>query len=431
MKTKTRQVTVVDNRPLAKRIGLRIKKARLGASLTQAQLAQGRYTSAYISALERGLAKPSMAAMSFISERLGVPVRQLIDPDLGATDRLDADMALVAGKWAEAAEAFADLAKGTTDRRSRGEALSGQAEALMRMDRPLEALPIASEAVEIFDKLRRPSDAAYATYWLAYAHAQAENSVQARQLLERVMQDVSAGLDVTPDFKFRLLNALSSVAAQEGRHREALSYLEEARGLSGDLDLRRRAAFLEGLAGSYRAVGDLEGSLRAGTQSYALYRALDAFLEEVAVANGMALTYLQLGNMKKAASLAAEARSHADRLGDVGKQAHVAETQAQIALAQGALEDANARATEAHALATESHTISAAANALVTRARVALKANDLPRATRDFETAADLLRQQGTPGQLRNVLTTWAESLNAVGDLAAANKIYHEALTLR
>ena len=69
---KKRRRVVVDESALAEAIGARIKQARLAAGLTQAQLAGDRYTKAYVSALEHGLAKPSMAALTFLSERLGV-----------------------------------------------------------------------------------------------------------------------------------------------------------------------------------------------------------------------------------------------------------------------------------------------------------------------------------------------------------------------
>lgn len=122
-------------------------------------------------------------------------MRQFVDADPSAATRLDADLRLASGDWRRAADSYADLAKQATDRRSRAEALRGQAEALMRMDRPHEALPLASEAVDLLKALRRPADAAYATYWLAYAHAQLENTSQARQLLEAVLRAVRAGLD--------------------------------------------------------------------------------------------------------------------------------------------------------------------------------------------------------------------------------------------
>ena len=86
---RTRRVIVVDNSHVARRVGERIRQARTRVGLTQAQLAKGRYTAAYISALERGLAKPSMAALTFLSERLGVSVPDLVAEERPAASRLE------------------------------------------------------------------------------------------------------------------------------------------------------------------------------------------------------------------------------------------------------------------------------------------------------------------------------------------------------
>ena len=96
--TRTRKVIVVDNSHVARRVGERIRQARTRAGMTQAQLSEGRYTSAYISALERGLAKPSMAALSFISGRLGVSVSDLLAEELPSAGRLEADLLLASGE---------------------------------------------------------------------------------------------------------------------------------------------------------------------------------------------------------------------------------------------------------------------------------------------------------------------------------------------
>src|SRR5918994_6782457 len=101
-----RNVTVVDNSHVAKRVGDRIKQARTRVGLTQAQVAAGRYTAAYISALERGLAKPSMASLTFLSERLGVPVRDLVAEERPAVGRLEADLLLAAGDYQGALDKY-------------------------------------------------------------------------------------------------------------------------------------------------------------------------------------------------------------------------------------------------------------------------------------------------------------------------------------
>ena len=85
------------DRDLARRIGQRLREARQRAGLTQQQLAGERYTKAYVSALETGIARPSMVALAFLSERLGLPASHFIDEAHPAWTRLEVDMRLAAG----------------------------------------------------------------------------------------------------------------------------------------------------------------------------------------------------------------------------------------------------------------------------------------------------------------------------------------------
>src|ERR687892_2438804 len=84
---------------LARQIGERIREARRRAGLTQQQLAGERYTKAYVSALETGIARPSMVALSYLAERLGLPPGHFLDQQHPAWTRLEVDMRLAAGEW--------------------------------------------------------------------------------------------------------------------------------------------------------------------------------------------------------------------------------------------------------------------------------------------------------------------------------------------
>ncbi len=89
--TRRRRI-VVDDSALALSIGRRIRERRRRAGLSQQRLAEGRYTKAYISALETGAAKPSMAALNFIAARLGTTAAELLaNPDT-TWNRLEADL---------------------------------------------------------------------------------------------------------------------------------------------------------------------------------------------------------------------------------------------------------------------------------------------------------------------------------------------------
>jgi len=158
----TRTRIVVDDSALAGRIGGRIRAARLAAGLTQQQLAAGRYTKAYISALEKGHAKPSMAALDFIAGRLGMPASRFLSADT-RWSRMEADLLLAAGRWAEAVTAYEDQLEALPDRSARADALLGRIEALCRLDRGREAVGPAAEATELLGALGRDSDAMLAS----------------------------------------------------------------------------------------------------------------------------------------------------------------------------------------------------------------------------------------------------------------------------
>ncbi|TAL06398.1 MAG: XRE family transcriptional regulator, partial [Chloroflexota bacterium] len=131
----TRRRIVVDDSALASRIGERIRQARLAANLTQQQLAAGRYTKAYISALETGHSKPSMAALNFLADRLGMDASRFMADEPASWRRLEVDLELAAGRWQLAADGYGDLLTRPVPRETRAELLLGQAEAFAALDR--------------------------------------------------------------------------------------------------------------------------------------------------------------------------------------------------------------------------------------------------------------------------------------------------------
>jgi transcriptional regulator with XRE-family HTH domain len=424
----TRHVIVVDNSAVARRVGGRIREARIRAGLTQAEVAKGRYTAAYISALERGLAKPSMAALTFISERLGVAVRDLVSEDEPSAGRLEADIMLAAGRHLEALDRYDALLADATDRRLRAELLRGKAEALCRLHRGGEAIGPASEAAESFAAIGLDADAALANYWLSYAHYQEDNPAEARGLLLELLAQERAGLHVAPDFRFRLLTSLGHVEAWDGEPERALTYMEEAKSLTEGLSLMQRAAFLSGLALQYSQTGDLERSIRAGTESLALYRLADSRRDEASLENNLAMTYLRLNNTERAAQHLARARDLVTEEGDAQLDAHIAETEARLAWARGDADAAEDRIDAVLRAAEAGGSFVAAAGAHLTRARIAKARGDASRAGTSFGDAASVLREHGARARLREVLAEWAEYMSEAGDLASANRLYAEAL---
>jgi tetratricopeptide (TPR) repeat protein len=411
--------------PLA---GRRIRAARLRAGLTQKALAGDRYTGSYISALEKGLTRASMAALQYLAGRLGVPTDYFIRDEKPRWARMRADLLLASEDWGGAVDAYTTLLDDELPDAERALVRRGRAEAYCRLQRPAEALADVSAAYPALVAARRQVDAAYAAYWLAYAHYQLDNPSEARALIQQVLAEVRAGLSVQADFRMRLLVALANIERVEGRHRQALSYLEEGRALADELDARRRATFLFSLALSYADVGDHEAALTSGNQALTFYDASSAEHEVAALENALALTHLELGNLARAGTLATRARREAQRLGDDRLRSHVLETEARIALAAGHVEESVAQATRTIDLARSIAYPRTEADALVTRAHARRAGGDAQQAEGDFRAAVELLRRNGPHAQLREALRDWSELLVDQGRHAEAVVLLTEAV---
>jgi transcriptional regulator with XRE-family HTH domain len=428
---KARVVNVVDNRPLARDIGTNVRRLRTAARLTQRQLAEPRYTPAYVSALENGLAKPSMAALHYFAERLGVSIGAFLPSEPGQADRLEADLRLASGDFEGALSAYRGLLERATGERARAEILRGMAESLCRLRRGGEAIGLAAESAATFDRLHRDADLAYANYWLAYAHHLADSSAEARAILKMVLDRVRHGLDVFPDFRFRILVALADIENWEGDHPRALAYLEEARGQVADLDDFRRAILLQNLSRSYGDLGDDEASFRAGSQALGIFQILEARQEVTSLENTLALTMLRLGNLERAREFADQAHQHAAAMLETSFLPHVLDTEAQIALARGEPELALEKLAEAARDAEGGRNPEAAAAIHHTRARALAAQGQTDQAVVEYDQAAQAYRDLGFTGRLRPVLSEWAELFGQIGKPAEAVELYREALALK
>jgi transcriptional regulator with XRE-family HTH domain len=426
--TRTRRSLAVEDLDLARQVGARLKAARTRAGLTQRELAEPRYTKAYISALENGLIKPSMAALRFLARRLGtVPGEFLADEDTHWR-RIEAELRLASGDWHAAADRFQTILDEGPEGLERGMAQLGLAEAMYRLGRPVEAITAATEAQALLSSNHRDVEARRATYWLAAGHYGAGDPVRARALFEELLT-AQAGVDTDPDLRVRTLVALATVATHGGDPTTAIGLLEEARALGVDLDDRRRATLLHSLAYAHRLAGDLEVAIRTGIECLALFRAIDARGETAGIEGELAMIYLGLGNLSQATRHAALARTGLEAVGDTFRLPHIGDTEAQIALGRRDHERAATLAAEAAAEARRVGNARAELSALLTGARAARAGGDTKAATSLLETASELAAD-GPSSRLREVLTEWSELAAEAGDHARAYELSRRALSL-
>jgi len=185
--------------------------------------------------------------------------------------------------------------------------------------------------------LGRHEDALTASYWLAYARFQCADVLGAHALLRPILDDPA--LHASGDLRIRILMALGSIATDQGDHAAAADWLDRARVLSDDLDDRRRASLLSMVATSRAASGDVEGAVRAGAESLALYRSAEARHEAAVIENDLAMAC----SSRRPGAGQGVCRGRAPPVRDRGRPllvAHVADTEARIALAADAPQDA-------------------------------------------------------------------------------------------
>ena len=409
-------------------LGQRVRRYRKRAGLTQAQLAGDRYTGAYVSAIENGLIRASMAALTYLADRLDVTVEQLLSDQSPRWDRLEADLQLASGDWTAAVDRYTTLLERTTSKADAAQLLRGRAEAYCRLGRAKEAITDAARAQQQLKREGNDADAAYAAYWLANAHYQLDNPAEARAIGHQILAEVRAGLGVQADFKVRLLVALAAIESWEGRHDRALPLLEEARSIDAELDDRARGALLFSLAIGHAETGDHEAALRAGAQALGLYERSGATHEAGALRNNLALTYLQAGNLTRATEMANESRDLVAQLGDERLLAHVADTQAQISLAQDDDPAVARYVDEALQLARATENSNAESAALITLARLHRDRGRAAEAEATYREAIDLLRQHGPRPRLSDVLRELADLLVAADRHQEAVPLLQEAL---
>jgi tetratricopeptide (TPR) repeat protein len=424
---RSRRRVVVDHRELALAIGGRIRAARLAGHLTQQQLAGDRYTKAYISALELGHAKPSMAALDYLAPRLGTtPDRLLANPTAHWT-RLDADLCLAAGRFDEAAETYLDLAERTTDPVTRGELLLGAGEAYCRLRRPQKASGLLVEASRHLAAGGRVTDQRRAQYWMAYVHGALDDLEEARRVLHNLLNGDPADAE-DPDFAVRVRLALARGESEYGSFDRARLYLEEAQVLAAGLDLRRRAIFYDVLARTRFGAGDVEGAIQAGTEALALFRVTEYEVEEASLENELAMSFLALGNLGRAEDLVAHALATAERLEHHAAIGHILDTQATIRLERGDASGALTLTERALAVEEEHGPPHEQLGARVTRARALAALGRTDEAAQAWADAGAIARTLSSPMRRKRVLSAWAEALAAQGLHAQAYEVMRETL---
>src|SRR5947199_5952526 len=116
--TRTRRHRPAPLSPSLKKLGERLRDARIASGMSQAQLGAPYFTRAHVSAIELGKIRPAMQSLEHMAHKLGKPASYFLDDAEAERSRRDRDLEL---------SAIGGLLT-----------FAGAAEALRRADRPLD-----------------------------------------------------------------------------------------------------------------------------------------------------------------------------------------------------------------------------------------------------------------------------------------------------
>jgi tetratricopeptide (TPR) repeat protein len=350
--------SAVAPRPSAGRLGERLRALRVGAGMTQSDLAAGRFSKEYISQIERGKTRPTEATLAVLAGQLGVDPSYLAS-GVSTEERTKVEALLVRAEAlaedhqdVEAVEAFRDarkaveatLAPGLELRAVSGEAWSLQQvgelqDALSLMQRARElserpefsdveradvvfrlgvcrykvssigtAIALFGEALTLAERSGMPCDLLRAEIlgWRSRCHRRNRDYVAAREDVERALelaQDLGDRRAIANTYFQAML-----VAQREGHWVLSRTYGQRAKDLYQELnDERNVGRLLLNLGGLTLLLGDDERASEHLKASFTRALETDSPADAAQALGGLATVHLRRGEYDQADELARKA----------------------------------------------------------------------------------------------------------------------------
>jgi tetratricopeptide (TPR) repeat protein/DNA-binding XRE family transcriptional regulator len=410
-----------------------VKQARLDAGLSLGQVAGGVVSRTAIYFVETGKSRPSMETLRLIADRTGRPVDYfLVRPSTmeARSSPLTTEIErLIATGDAQAAIAAAQVLLGQhPDPDVTAKIQYLLANAHLRLTQGAEGRRYASAARAYFERtgdvlmtaecLRNEATAAYLMQDPS-ALALAEKGLELCRSLVPVPRITEAGL----------LVVLGGVHSTSQDWPAAIEAYEQAIA-AGDVvtDLRRLSLMYGGLGHAYQEVGRLDQAAHYAQRALTLHETLNDILSLARSENNLGLILLRRRDLEGAeAHLTRSLRLFEEAAIDIGK-ANVLLSLCELSHTRSQLDDAGEFAGQALEVAERSAEPANTAESHLWLGRVAAARGDDAVVDAEFAVSLKTLEELGSSERLRRCRVTYAEILEARGDLAAANVHLKQAL---
>ena len=416
-------------------IGGHVRHLRHAVGLTQRQLAEPRYTRAYVAAVEAGTRTPSEEALSYFAGRLGADVDDLrhgrppgVEPGLTA-DLAQGRRRLSAGD-ADAEAALAEV-------RARAERYSLAHIACWARFFVAEArlhrgeIQVAAAEFDRIAPLVPEGHAALAATVLArqsYCLLVGGDAARAVAVLETGLRDVRSAPPVDPDAELRLVNGLMFAFLELGWRQRARSLESEATALLPRVTRPDWVAQFHAIAAQLRRDGELAEVEHHVDEAMRIYTGLGLIRE-------IALCHWARGYVLRRAGRPAEAAAELDKartiLGEVGAVQDLAGATlelAEVRRREGALGEAETLVVQAAPVCERSLHREAIAEADRILGLIRAQQGELRDAERLLRRAADRYEQAGLMFDVVITCRHLGDLLLDKGDRRAAAEVLRRGL---
>jgi tetratricopeptide (TPR) repeat protein len=401
--------------------------------LTLAQVAGAELSRQAIHLVETGKALPSMATLEIFARRTGQPLSSFLLADKEAQPRFsdkhvqELQRMCLEHQFSHALEAGMEMLKGRLTAGIEATVLQYVGQALVKLNRPDDALPYLDRAQRLLVDHPDPWLAVECADWEACALYLKEDS-RARHVAEGALRLCRATKPRLPGTEARILEHLATIHVHSHSYDRAITYYEEALAAAGSVrDLPRMGRTYHGLGIAYQNLGDLERASEYTNKALALYT-LERDNGLIARGeNELGLVLMRQGNLQRAEELFRSALSNLSDTGDEQARSHVLISLGEVKLAGGEPEESITFAAEALKLAIhlgETLALSAAHQL----AGTAYSRTGRSRETdAEFAAAIRVLTDSGFDKRLAECHAQYAEILEARGDGTGAAPHWRDA----
>lgn len=410
------------------RLGERLRKARIEAGLSQAQLGAPHFTRAYISALELGKIRPAMKSLEFLSAKLGKSVAHFVDDEQKERQRRERELDISAASALLTRSTAADALPKITalldestvpEEIARLRLMAGTAHNFLAHGR--DALREVTAAEKLAVQLGNADIERAARHQMAIALRNLGDLDRARSVLVELLSAAERSSSGDRIFRMKLLRDLGAVSWELGQAEKASAYYESALEWAKDIgDVSGLIAIYNGLAYARRSLGDLDGATAYLQRALGASQVANDLAASAILHNALAIFAGERGHLDAAYRHVDRAIELARVAGPDAYVAHYLTTKAECALKGKQTEDAERFAHEALSAAARTNNDRAAAGAQVVLGEVARRTGRTELAMERLEEAAARYGSIGAKHELGNVLMRLSGLAREHGDALRA-----------